>query len=152
MIYGTAARCPPKVLYMCNKISVFLFVPAGFVQARGPAYRAACGLHYLTSVKGSLPTAQQISNLQGGPSGIEHLRKGAGSAMNRGRDPPSGGSGVLVPWTLDSRQKNSRANRRGRVPLGAGVRISLPPPFHSFCSPFPFTPAPSTCRLAFVFW
>ena len=102
-----------------------MFFSAGFVQARGPAYRAACGLHYLTSVKGSLPTAQQISNLQGGPSGIEHLRKGAGSAMNRGRDPPSGGSGVLVPWTLDSRQKNSRANRRGRVPLGAGVQISL---------------------------
>ena len=123
MVYGTAAWCPPKVLYTyIDSNKRFLYFTAGLVQARGPAYRAACGLHYLTSVKGSLPTAQQISNLQGGPSGIEHLRKGAGSAMNRGRDPPSGGSGVLVPWTLDSRQKNSRANRRGRVPLGAGVR------------------------------
>ena len=108
LVYGTAARRSPKVLYTCVEINVFyLFCFAGFVQARGPAYRAPCGLRYVSSVKGSLPTAQQIFNLQGGSIRDRAPPKGGWSSNGPGRDPPSGGSGVLVPWTLDSRQQKT---------------------------------------------
>ena len=130
----------PRYLTHTLKV-VVLYFAAGFVQARGPAYRAACGLHNLTSEKRSLPAAQQISNLQGVPSGIEHLRKGFGPAMDRGSDPLSGGSGVLVPWTLDACQTNPEPIEGEGCPL---VPVSESPtsslstlPAHPFHSLFP---------------
>jgi hypothetical protein len=113
LVYDTAARCSPKVFYTYSEINVF-YIVRWFLSGQRAGISSGLRLHYLTSVKGSLPTAQQIFNLQGGPSGIERLRKGAAPAMDRGRDPPSGGSGVLVPWTLDSRKKKLQCQSKGK--------------------------------------
>ena len=128
-----------------------LKISAGFSQARGPSTLTS-------SLQKTNHTCQPKHStdmiLQGGPSGTEHLRKGAGPAMDQTVS-PSGGIGLLVPWTLDSSQKNSRANRRGRVPLGASVRISpSPSPRTLPIPPSPFTLPPSSCpsHLFYLFW
>ena len=110
---------------------VFFILPQVLFRPEGRHIERLAGCTNLTSEKRSLPAAQQIFNLQGGPSGIEHLRKGAGSAMDRGRDPPSGGSSVLVPWTLGSRKKKLQSQSKGngapwcRCPKSAHVCITV---------------------------